>query len=374
MYLQIINSTEELSTYLSEWKALVREAAEPNVFFEPGFLLPALKYFGTDNVFCVLIWAETDKKRTLIGLFPLMQDFGYKYLPLRYIALWKHSQCFLTTPLVHRDFCKECLQAFFLWLGNSSKGSSLLTLDGFNGAGVFCNELRNLMLTDGTVYQEMEAYKRSFLNCNLSNEQYLNTAFKEKSLNRLQKKRKTLEKEGELTFTTSRDDNDITGWMEDFLELEKSGWKGREGTALACNPAEEAFFRESIQSFFEDGQLLMTKLNLDERIAAMQCLLISRECAFVFKIAYNEALGKYSPGTILDLELVEYVLDKTNIQWIDSCTLPGSSLDRVFKDERVIRSWVISSQQLGSRSIVSAIPYLKKASALVKSMRPMSRA
>jgi len=374
MALQIINSSESLLDYRQQWATLAQSALEKNVFFEPAILLPALKHFSPKEIFFLLIWSNENSKSKLIGFFPLIRQFSYRHIPVPYVSIWKHSHCFLTTPLVHKNYCAECLQTFFEWLDNPNERTKLLSLDGFYGRGPFYESLLNIITTEGYSREEMGSYKRSYLRCDSSSQTYFKTAFKEKSLNRLLKKKRTFEKQGNLTFQVfNREKDNICSWVDLFLALEESGWKGEEGSAMACNEEERTYFNEVIKNASDNSQLLMSRLSLNDEAAAMQCLLLSGNQAFIYKIAYNEKFKKYSPGAIIDLELIKHVLDETQIEGIDSCTLPGSSFDKIFKDEKVIRSWAISNGQLSSRSVISAIPYLRKARALVRSMRPAGR-
>jgi hypothetical protein len=50
------------------WQRLAARAAEPNVFYEPGFALAAAPALGRD-VEAILVWSA-DLPRRLVGLFP----------------------------------------------------------------------------------------------------------------------------------------------------------------------------------------------------------------------------------------------------------------------------------------------------------------
>src|SRR5690242_3557417 len=81
---------------LSEWRALAARALEPNVFYEPGFALPAASLFGR-NVGAGLVWSHTDR---LLGFFPARIEH---VCGLRILTGWIHPYGPLGTPLVDRD-------------------------------------------------------------------------------------------------------------------------------------------------------------------------------------------------------------------------------------------------------------------------------
>ncbi len=49
----------ELAPIVAEWRELAAHALEPNVFYEPAFLLAAVPVFGRDAG-AVLVWSGTD--------------------------------------------------------------------------------------------------------------------------------------------------------------------------------------------------------------------------------------------------------------------------------------------------------------------------
>jgi CelD/BcsL family acetyltransferase involved in cellulose biosynthesis len=97
---------------------------------------------------------------------------------------------------------------------------------------------------------------------------------------------------------------DVDGALREFLTLEASGWKGREGTALALDERRVQFYRRWVQEAAGRGALAIRALTLDGRIVAMHLGLRHRETYYLPKTAYEERLGSVSPGQILHAEVV----------------------------------------------------------------------
>src|SRR3546814_18412078 len=70
-------------------------------------------------------------------------------------------------------------------------------------------------------------------------------------------------------YTTLFRSADIPSWCRDFLTLEQSGWKGTEGTAIACDPAEASFFRESVTAAFAAERLAFLRIDFEGKPIAM---------------------------------------------------------------------------------------------------------
>jgi CelD/BcsL family acetyltransferase involved in cellulose biosynthesis len=121
-----------------------------------------------------------------------------------------------------------------------------------------------------------------------------------------------------------------------FLRLEYSGWKGRAGTAMACSPSDAAFFRLLVDRFGREGLLQLWFLEASGTPVAGQCNLISGDTVFHFKIAYDEDLARFSPGVLLELEMIAEFHEDPRLNHIDSCAAPGSMYESLYPDSRAL--------------------------------------
>ena len=81
---------------------------------------------------------------------------------------------------------------------------------------------------------------------------------------------------------------DASAEIERFLELEASGWKGREGGALAASDENLGFGRAVLQEASRRGRLHMVGIDCDGRPVARRCSLIAGDGSYAFKTAYDE--------------------------------------------------------------------------------------
>jgi CelD/BcsL family acetyltransferase involved in cellulose biosynthesis len=87
--------------------------------------------------------------------------------------------------------------------------------------------------------------------------------------------------------------------LDRFFELESSGWKGRERTAIACKPKNRLFFDEIAQASQQFGYLSLYFLELDGHTISAQFAFTYRSRCFVAKTAYDESYSQYSPTHLL---------------------------------------------------------------------------
>src|SRR6185436_20120286 len=74
--IMVVEKLADLEPYISAWEDLVDAAIEPNVFYEPWMLMPAIRAFGAGrSVLFALILAPNPSRPLgppiLAGLFPL---------------------------------------------------------------------------------------------------------------------------------------------------------------------------------------------------------------------------------------------------------------------------------------------------------------
>ncbi len=85
------------------------------------------------------------------------------------------------------------------------------------------------------------------------------------------------------------------------VAVEARSWKTPAGTAIACDPAKEAFFRCYLHAAAERGEFRAAFLRIDGRAVAMQLAVAWAGRYWLYKIGYDEAFARCSPGTLLML-------------------------------------------------------------------------
>jgi hypothetical protein len=150
---------------------------------------------------------------------------------------------------------------------------------------------------------------------------------------KLRRRRHQLEKQGIVRVRSARDAADIRDATEAFLALEESGWKGARRTALLCDSSRAAFARTMTRRMAREGKCRIDALTLDERPIAMSIMLRSRDRAFIWKVAYDEAFAAQSPGVQLALEVTRLQQSDAACRVTDSCAVADHPMiDRIWAD------------------------------------------
>ncbi len=334
----VARAPAELERIVPAWEALARAALEPNPFYEPWMLLPALRAFGGGQDLRVAqVWIGEE----LAGLFPFERVPGYKGLPLPTLRSWRHAHCLLCTPLVRRDVAGICLEALFSGVNASFIEFAYLPVE-----EPFHRALARFKPVATREYARPLLRKHGWtMSGNLRR--------------RLARHERSLGKLGALERVALRAGDDGARWIDDFLALEASGWKGRNGSALACKDANRGYAAEIFGAALRRGRLIGCGLDLDGRPIARRLSFTAGEGAYAFKTAYDERYADFSPGVLLEADNLRQVDADPQLQWMDSFTEDDNlALRRMWSAGRRMQHVLVARGAWG-RAAAAALPALR---------------
>jgi hypothetical protein len=115
------------------------------------------------------------------------------------------------------------------------------------------------------------------------------------------------EKLGKVTFDILQPRIEEVGSLfDEAMAIEARGWKGRSGTAIAIDRRLADFYRRYTQLACEAGILRLCFMRVDGKAIAMQLAVETERRFWLFKIGYDEAFAKCSPGNLLLRETISY--------------------------------------------------------------------
>lgn len=124
----------------------------------------------------------------------------------------------------------------------------------------------------------------------------------------LRRTRRQLEEQGKVTTRHFVSANPQA--LEEFYKLEASGWKGRQGTAIACDPRTQQFYDEVAQASAQAGVLSLDFLELNNKPVAAHFAFQSHGRYCLAKAAYDETYQRYGPGQLLVQEVLSQSRDR----------------------------------------------------------------
>lgn len=374
----VCETPADLETHRPAWESLTLALSEPNPFYEPWFAIPALRTFasGSNRRFLFVYGSPPHGSASapLIGFVPLTVERLSRWMPFRVWKMWSHLYSFLHTPLLRIGHEEEALDRLFDWFQQDRTGAAFYWLETVSGEGPFARALEDVAARRRRASFRIGAYSRatfepSLLTISGGSEpvdsstrgaEYLANAMQARRLKDMRRKGRQLAQKGKVEERILSPQDDPGPWIEAFLALEASGWKGREKTAFADDPQHASFFRAMTRAAFAAGRLDMVGLFLDGRAIALKCNLMSGSGAFAFKIAYDESFGPQSPGVLLEAFNIERLHRQSVIRWMDSCAMPENfRLGRMWTEQRRIQHQWLATGRAASDLLVSAMPLMQ---------------
>jgi CelD/BcsL family acetyltransferase involved in cellulose biosynthesis len=324
---------EEIS---AEWEELSRAALDPNPFFEPAFALSLAQHGPIERRPRFLAVREAAGARRLIGLFVL--DCSGP-------ASWKSPFVALGSPLLRQGCAQPALDAALAWLRSNGKDGAGFFHTRMDARGPTCRAILAHAVRNKLPVQEFDRRHRAAM---VRDDNAVMREVAGKRRKELARLLRRLEEKGEVTFTTARSIPDVRNAVETFLALEGRGWKGERGTALVCNPCLATFTRAALRRMAGLSRCRIETMSVDGKPIAIGLVLLSRDHAAFWKIAFDEAYAPYSPGAQLTIALARSLAQDSSINLADSCAIPDHPMiDHLWVDRREIVDIFIGCGDLG---------------------------
>lgn len=356
---EVVRQWEDLADQVPLWDDLSAHAAEPNVFYSSFALLAAMRHLKPVGTSEFLVIRATDRGKPFAppiwcGFFPFVRQRRIRGVPANTLRCLHHDYCFLRSPLVRADCTGEVLGLLFDWLRESR--AAVVEFGEQPGEGAYAQSFAGQFLRLPGKPWLASSHPRALLVRRDSDEEYLRASISGGKLQELRRLERRLSDQGEIRYDGAIDDSNLDSRIHEFLDLEASGWKGRNGTAMACSSAHRSFFVEMTKQAHSRGLLRLLTLRLNGKAIASKCNLMSPPGAFAFKIAFDEQFARFSPGQLLEIENIRRMHVEPGVQWMDSCAAPGHSMiEQLWAQRRIIQNWVVPVGRWG-RCLAASLP------------------
>ena len=180
-----------------------------------------------------------------------------------------------------------------------------------------------------------QPYSTSFFSRTLARTggDYINTRSAATRQN-LRRRRRGLEKLGDLEFRMIANPNNIDQYIEYYYQVYAKSWKKREEIG-------PTFHGDLAKLAASKGWLRLGMLFLNNIPIAAEFCILSDSAAVFLKIAYDEEFRKYGPGNIVMSETIKHMIDNDSI----------TELDLGLGDEAYKKSWVDQEMEMSRLTI-----------------------
>ncbi|NDA47581.1 MAG: GNAT family N-acetyltransferase, partial [Alphaproteobacteria bacterium] len=317
----------------------------------------------------IFIWDRSIRQveHQLLGLFILDLPASGRGTIAR---LWQKNYSALGAPLVDKTRAELVLDRFFKWVERHYPHIVAVQIPMLPAESNTALAFEAYSQHKGLEHKPLAQFQRAILSAGRTYEEVLPLASKTKHIRNWNRQSRQLEELGNVTYEIATTPSDIRQSMEDFMQLEASGWKGDQRTALIAKASLATFTRSMARLLAREGQIAIHALKLNGKPIAMGIVLISEDQACFWKIAYDEDFAAYSPGIQFVLAFSKHQTAQADIAHTDSCAIPNHPMiDRLWPERQNMVDLMIALAPRHNRAFTRA--YAR--AIMVQSMREIAK-
>ena len=340
-----------LAEIQGEWRDLVARADVANVFMHPVLIALGDRYPNA-RCFTLLGWRNNGGHRRLVGLWAFnIARAPRSIIPVPVLTAPAFAPAYLAAPVIDRGALDETLTAMLDRIADDPALPKIVALDGMPTSGATMAALTRVLDARGGNLRILRRSMRPILTCRRDAKVSVERMLSASTRKKLRQHRRRLADMGALASKTITEPEAVSRAVEDFLALEAAGWKGRERTALLCNPPDATFTREMMAGLAPHGDAWIHTLTLDGEPVSMQIVLRAGATAFAWKTAYDERLRDVSPGMLLLEDYTAAFLTDSSIATVDSCAYDDSSFMAVWDGREAMAELWLDARRGGSAAL-----------------------
>jgi hypothetical protein len=327
---------------IAAWSRLAERALEPNPFYRPEFLLPALIERGRTAELLVVT-----RDGQWLACLPVRRLPPSPRLPVPVLAAVTDEYVFSGTPLLDRDAAEDAAVGLLDVIRAERRAGAVLIgtwePDGPAGQALARAAARRRVRLRRAGLLPRAGWRRT------GQPHAPGPGFTRSDRKELARRTRLLTSEvGALRVVDRTADPD---GPDAFLAIENSGWKADHGNPIAGDPRDAAFFRRMCREMAPLGCVELVALEAGGRVVAMECHLLDGRGFWSFKIGYDPAFGKYAPGTLLKVRTIEG-LEGRPLDYADSCAVADNAhMNRLWPDRRQMETLFIPTGAFSSRVV-----------------------
>lgn len=316
--LHLLSPADLTESDVSRWNELGLHPATSSVFAQPWFTRAGIAHCAGGRR--LLLAVVSDRSGDWLGVIPLVRRLRYGKAPFPHWAAWDHPNQFRGTPLIRRGEVLRFWRTLLAGFDRQGFGRLALRLNGLPLDDTVTQALIQACAEDRRAWKIDRRYARPVL---LADRPDPHEAVKGSRRRRIASLERKAERElGPLDWRVTGGAGEIETALARFLALERAGWKGDAGSALASATATSRFFSAIARDAALAGQIEIAELLAGGRLLAASVHLIGQNEGFGYKMAYDEASAAYGPGLLLLNRLTAHFL-ASGLSRVDSCCAPG---------------------------------------------------
>ena len=321
-----------------QWDQLSDNAMMPSVSHSRCWLAPMFEHFDETNARLI-----SGGQNQLNAVAALKKMSLPAQIPVPIAQSWNNGFLFSGTPLINGGNPCSAMEDL-LHDARSKLDAKAVIFRKVQCDSRFDETLEQLSRNTIAGFHLFNSHERAALKCNTAYDQWFAENFSRKRRKEYRRLRNRLAETGHLQSTVWQPGTSVEPWVEEFLKLEAAGWKGRRGTAIACNKEQKAHLQHALPQMAQIGSLLFWKITLDERPIASMFGFLENNQVWLGKMAFDETLSQFSPGVLVILDATRDLLARGNVVLADSSADPDHPMiNNIWRDRVQVADYLIAT-------------------------------
>jgi CelD/BcsL family acetyltransferase involved in cellulose biosynthesis len=329
-------STRELRQVEPAWRRLSRNAAEENAYYAPDYARPLLDNVEGRRVAALAV----HEGRELVALLPFVRR-RWSLLKEPVNVAWQTKFTFSSHPLLDKHRPKAAAASLVEAMSGGTSPGALWAIPNIAVDGPVSTALRAALDRKGMAYEILGGFERAVLDRTGSFADHMARYVSSKRRRELARNRRRLAELGALTYSNCTGGAALDEIVQEFLRIERSGWKGSRGTALASRADTLAFALAALRSRSQSPFVRGDMLSLDGKALAVGLTIQVGRVGFTIKCAYDETYRNYAPGLLLEEDVIRDFLSNDWADRLDSGTYSGHVIESLWSGTMRVADLVI---------------------------------
>jgi hypothetical protein len=298
---------------------LAERSLEPNPFFLPEFLAPAMQALGGKGLKLAAFFDRED-----LRLFAPVIVHGGRFIGAPKLSVWTHPYAPLGAPLIERDMGPQAGESMIAHL--KATGRKLLSIPELPLEGPVSRYLQDAARRQGFAIGAAREF-RPILHAHAGEDpRAFDQMVSQRRRRELDRQLRRLCDTGSVSFMSATSPSDVEAAFNLFIALEASGWKGRRGTALQRRRAIHDFAHAAVMRLAQNGRAAIDILRVGDRPVAALIRLDHAGLSIPWKIAFDEDFSGFSPGRQLICDETRRWLRAPGVRRVDPVCEEGNAL------------------------------------------------
>jgi CelD/BcsL family acetyltransferase involved in cellulose biosynthesis len=306
-----INDFKKFLELEEEWNFLLSQSQCNIPFLRHEWLMLWWEHFGCTNRFSFIVIRKAGE---LVFAMPLMETVSYNigipFITLESVTNY-HSYRY---HFLMKGKNREIIETFWKYLCCRPRTWHMLKLSEMPSDIPSYEFLFQRVCLDGYIARLFPMYDSPYLPVQGEWDQYLGS-LRSKFRSNMRNRIKRLKQLGNVTYELICDPSDIKGHLTRGFEIEQKSWKGKSGTAIACDSKLLSFYTRWAETAAEKKWLQLSFLKVNGQAVAFDYSLKYQNRLYCMKIGYDPDFYQYSVGQLLCEEVLKKCFEDRIVEY-----------------------------------------------------------